>query len=180
MGKGPGALLIATGPATRELAMQETIVRVPEPSVNGHAKPAKAKAKRRKAKPAPLPVQVSTLRRWTTVGMGCGIPGLSLALSSVGGSLIESGHYSLGAGALGLCCAVLAVSLSHLASAIRDITHSRPWQAWLLALTIDCSLIVCELSRVSGFASWLVPVVMVGVTVASMWLNCWAFLSDEA
>jgi hypothetical protein len=58
------------------------------------------------------------------VGLGAGIPGLSLALSSIGGRLLEQGHGYLGCGAMALCCSVLAVSLSHLAWAVRDITGS--------------------------------------------------------
>jgi hypothetical protein len=111
--------------------------------------------------------------------MGCGIPGLSLALSSSGGRMLEQGHYALGAAALLLCCAVLVVSLSHLAGAIRDITRSVTWQAWCLALAVDLSMVVCELSRVAGFALWVVPVLMGAVTVASAGLNCWAFLRHK-
>jgi hypothetical protein len=71
---------------------------------------------------------------------------------------------------------VLAVSLSHLASAIQDITRSEPWQAWCLAVAVDLAVVLCELSRVAGFESWVVPVLMGCVTVASAGLNCWAFL----
>lgn len=147
------------------------------PSANGASKPGKARKRpsRRKVKPA---VPVSALRRWTTIGAGCGIPALSLGLSSVGGSLCEAGMPMLGAATLTLCCGVLAVSLSHLAKAFRDITHSRPWQSWAMAVVVDCSLIVCELARVNGYASWTATGIMAGVTLFSMWLNCWAFLSD--
>jgi hypothetical protein len=78
--------------------------------------------------------------------------------------------------ALGLCCSVLAVSLSHLAWAVRDITRSAWWQAWCLAAAIDLSLVLGELAGVAGFELWVVPVVMVSVTVVSAVLNCWAFL----
>lgn len=152
------------------------------PHVNGEAP--RRPAKPRKRQPAPRaakePQKPATgrLRTALTVGMGCGIPALSLSLSSTGGDLLAQGHYGLGVAGLGLCCAVLAVSLSHLASAIRSITHSLPWQAWALALAIDVSLVTCELTRVAGFESWLVPVIMAGVTVASMILNCWAFCEE--
>src|SRR5262249_32285327 len=85
------------------------------------------KPRSRKAKaevPAVQAVQGCQRRRWITVGMGCGIPGLSLALSSIGGRLLQEGHAGLGCAALVLCCSVLAVSLSHLAWAVRDITRS--------------------------------------------------------
>ncbi len=115
-------------------------------------------------------------RRWITLGMGAGIPCLSLALSSIGGRLLAEGHGVLGSGALVLCCSVLAVSLSHLAWAIRDITRSEWWQAVLLAIAVDCSLVLGELAGIAGYASWVVGAVMVSVTLCSAVLNCWAFL----
>jgi hypothetical protein len=114
-------------------------------------------------------------RRWITLGLGTGIPGLSLALSSIGGRLVAEGHGVLGGAALALCCSVLAVSLSHLAWAIRDITRSAWWQAWCLALAVDCSLVLGELAGIAGYTSWVVAAVMVSVTVCSAVLNCWAF-----
>lgn len=120
--------------------------------------------------------QVSAARRWITIGMGCGIPCLSLALSSIGGQLCMSGHLGLGIAALALCCSVLAVSLSHLAWAVRDITGSARWQSWCLAGAIDLSLVLGELAGVAGFESWVVGAVMVSVTIVSAVLNCWGFL----
>jgi hypothetical protein len=108
--------------------------------------------------------------------MGCGIPLLSLGLSSSGGRLLEQGHIGLGVSALVLCCSVLAVSLSHLAWAIRDITRSQVWQAWCLAVAVDVAVVLCELCRVAGFELWVVPVLMGALTAASAGLNCWAFL----
>lgn len=114
-------------------------------------------------------------RRWITLGMGCGIPCLSLALSSIGGRLWVEGHAVLGSAALLLCCSVLAVSLSHLAWAVRDITRSAWWQSWCLAGAIDLSLVLGELAGVAGYSSWVVSAVMVSVTCVSAVLNCWAF-----
>jgi hypothetical protein len=131
-----------------------------------------AKAGKGKSRDAKL----SGPRRWLTVALGCGIPGLSLALSSVGGRLMTQGHVGLGVGAMALCCTVLAVSLSHLAWAVKGITRSARWQSWCLAVAIDLSLVLCELAGVAGFSLWVVPVVMVAVTVSSAALNCWAFL----
>ncbi len=115
-------------------------------------------------------------RRWITLGIGAGIPCLSLALSSIGGRLVADGQGVLGAGALVLCCSVLAVSLSHLAWAIRDITRSAWWQSWCLAAAVDLSLVLGELAGIAGYASWVVAAVMVSVTLCSAVLNCWAFL----
>jgi hypothetical protein len=135
-----------------------------------------AARKPRGKRPVVTSARVSRMRQAITVGMGCGIPCLSLALSSIGGRLIEEGHRYLGGAALVLCCGVLAVSLSHLAWALRDITRSAWWQAWALAVAIDVSLVLGELASVAGFRLWLVPVVMVAVCVVSAVLNCWAFL----
>jgi hypothetical protein len=133
-------------------------------------------ATKRGGKATPAARSVSRARRWITVGMGCGIPCLSLALSSIGGRLCMGDRLLLGGSALGLCCAVLAVSLSHLAWAVRDITGSARWQSWCLAGAIDLSLVLGELAAVAGFSLWVVPVVMVAVTAVSAVLNCWAFL----
>lgn len=125
-------------------------------------------------KPAKAPR--SGPRKWLTVGTGCGVPVFSLAMSSIGGRLITSGYMVLGAGAMGLCCTVLAVSLSHLAWALKDVTRCARWQSWCLAVAIDLSLVLCELAGVAGFSLWVVPCVMAAVTVTSAALNCWAFL----
>ena len=63
----------------------------------------------------PVPVSANKVRHGITVGMGCGIPCLSLALSNIGGRLVGEGHGALGTGAMLLCCGVLA----HLAWAVR-------------------------------------------------------------
>jgi hypothetical protein len=118
-------------------------------------------------------------RRGITLVLGCGIPGCSLALSSIGGRLCTEGQTALGVAALALCCSVLAVSLSHLAWAVEDITHSARWQAWCLAVTVDLAVVLCELAAVAGAAWWLVYAVQVAVTGASALLNCWAFLAHR-
>lgn len=144
------------------------------PSTNGTGlKAPRAPRKAPKRKPAVSP---SKLRTPLTVTLGCGIPALSLSLSHIGGELIGSGRMALGGAALVLCSAVLAVSLDHLRAAIQDITRSRLWQAWALAVAVDCALVLGELARVAGFQSWTVPVLMGAVTLCSMGLNCWAFL----
>jgi hypothetical protein len=137
-----------------------------------------AKRQRRAARRV-APRTISAARRWLTLGMGCGIPGLSLALSSIGGRLATEGLPWHGGAALGLCCGVLAVSLSHLAWAIRDITGSARWQAWCLAGAIDAGLVLGELAGVAGFAFWAVPVLMWAVAVTSAALNGWAFLGHK-
>jgi hypothetical protein len=113
------------------------------------------------------------------VAAGCGIPLLSLGLSSIGGRLLVEGHRGLGGAALVLCCTVLAVSLSHLAWSVRDITGSSRWQAWCLAVAVDLSLVLGELASVAGFSLWVVPCLMAAVTVASCVLNTHAFLTHR-
>jgi hypothetical protein len=149
---------------------------VPEPG----SKPKRRRTRRTVATPVPDRTPAVSgrdgARRWITLGMGCGIPCLSLALSSIGGRLWVDGHCVLGTGALMLCSAVLAVSLSHLAWAVEDITRSHRWQAWCLAAAVDLSLVLGELAGIAGYASWVVAAVMVSVTATSAVLNCWAFL----
>jgi hypothetical protein len=162
--------------------MTDLILTDARPHVNGKAprKPARSRKPATNPGPAQKANRPSTGRVGTilTVATGCGIPALSLSLSSVGGSLLQQGYTGLGVAGLGLCCAILAVSLSHLAAAIGAVTRSRPWQAWALAVAIDVTLVTCELTRVAGFESWLVPVVMTGVTLASMCYNVRAMLAD--
>ncbi len=113
-----------------------------------------------------------------TVGMGVGIPALTLALTTVAGKLAMLGHRLLATGLVGVCCTVLAVSLSHLAWAVRDITRSAQWQAWSLAVAIDLSIVFSEAVHVfaPGVCDTLTTAIMVAVTAASMALNVWAFL----
>ncbi len=140
---------------------------------NGKATTVKASKVKSKAS---KPQRDARVRHGITVGMGCGIPCLSFALSNIGGRLIAEGHMALGSSAMALCCVVLTVSLSHLAWSVRDITRSAVWQSWCLAVAIDLSLVLGELASVSGFDSWLTSAVMVSVCVVSAVLNCWAFL----
>ena len=156
---------------TRERIMSTTIDRL-TPSVNGtHRKP---KPQRKPAK-APGIVSVTRSRRPLTIGLGCGIPLLSLTLSHQGGELLAADHYALGCGSLALCAVVLALSLSHLASAIEDITHSSRWQAWALAIATDSALVTAELVRVSGQGGAVQWAMLAVLTMASACLNCWAF-----
>jgi hypothetical protein len=149
----------------------------PRPEVEAHLSRPRSARPRCVRQPKRLSaVRLSVMRRWLTVGMGCGIPGLSLALSSLGGQLLRASQIWLGGGSLALCASVLAVSLSHLAAAVQDITRSARWQGWCLAVAIDVSLVLCELARVAGEDCWLVLGLMSAVTAASMGLNCWAFL----
>jgi hypothetical protein len=145
-----------------------------------HVAPETRPAKKAKPrKPAAVKPPMPVARKSITIGLGVGVPCLSLALSSIGGQLLAAGSQLLGVGFLGLCVAVLAVSLSHLAWAIRDVTRSAWWQAWCLGGAIDLALVLGELAGVAGLESWLTSAVMVGVGLASAGLNCWAFLGHR-
>ncbi len=141
------------------------------------------RTKRRKARKILDARHVSRLEKMITIAMGCGIPLLSLSLSRLGGHLLATGTVVLGIVALALCVTVLGVSLSHLAWAIGQITKSNFWASWCLAVAVDLSLVLAELIGVTGAAHEVEGLrlgLMVSVTVASMILNCWAFLRHQS
>jgi hypothetical protein len=108
---------------------------------------------------------------------------MSVATSKIAGTLAGHGHYALAAFGAGIGVAVPAVSLSHPAWAIRDVTGSGPRSSWALAVALDCSLVLCELVHVAAdgaglaLVCWAVLVVVAGF---SMVLNCHAFLHYRA
>ncbi len=144
-----------------------------------------ARAKRKPvAKAAAKPVPVASRFKFNlTIALGVFIPVMSLATSKIAGTLAGSGHYTLAAFGAGIGVAVLAVSLSHLAWAVRDVTGSGPRASWALAVALDCSLVLCELVHVTATncgidgVCWAVMVVVAGF---SMVLNCHAFLNHRA
>jgi hypothetical protein len=132
-------------------------------------------------KPRRSRIAASPFRRRLTVALGVFIPLMSVAMSKVAGTLATHGHLGLAAFGAVIGAAVLAVSLSHLAWAIRDITGSGPRSSWALAVALDCSLVLCELTHVRAadaglrVVCWAVLAVVAGF---SMVLNCHAFLSQ--
>ena len=76
---------------------------------------------------------------------------------------------------------MLGVSLEHLASGIREITHSTAWSAWALAIAIDVGMVASEVAlivlatfpniRVASYAHRYV----VSTIAISIALNVWAF-----
>jgi hypothetical protein len=76
---------------------------------------------------------------------------------------------------------MLGVSLEHLASGIREISHSTAWSAWALAIAIDVGMVASEVAlivlatfpniRVAGYAHRYV----VSTIAISIALNVWAF-----
>jgi hypothetical protein len=122
-------------------------------------------------------------RRALTIALGVFIPLMSVATSNIAGTLAGHGHYALAAFGAAIGVAVLAVSLSHLAWAIRDVTGSGPRASWALAVALDCGIVLCELVHVAAGGTglavlcWAVLVVVAGF---SMLLNCHAFLNHRA
>jgi hypothetical protein len=163
---------------------------LPVPAVDPQpAQPAKAKRPGRKAKatattssPAVTgsrPEPVSRYKLGLTVALGVAIPVLSLSMSKVSGTLLGTGHYALAAFGAFIGTAVLAVSLSHLAWAIRDVTGSGLRASWALAVALDLSLVLAELVHVTAAEVGLNAVcwcVVAVVALFSMILNVHAFL----
>src|SRR5690349_21317202 len=118
-------------------------------SRNGTPHLARRKPRRSKAPPAGR-TTADRVKLAATLVMGIAIPVLSLVLSHTGGTLARSGHAALAGFALALMACVLTVSLNHLAWAVRDITRSPGWAAWLLAVSFDLMLVLGELTHVSA------------------------------
>lgn len=118
-----------------------------------------------------------------TIALGVLIPLLSLTLSKISGTLASHGSYALATFAAGIGAAVLVVSLSHLAWAVRDVTGSGLKASWALAVALDLSLVLGELVHVTAAAAgldavcWCVVVVVAGF---SMVLNCHAFITHKS
>lgn len=159
---------------------------MPAPSRNGTAHaPARKPRRAKKTTAATPPVRTTAdrVKLIATVTMGIAIPVLSLVLSHTGGTLARTGHAALAGFALGLMACVLAVSLSHLAWAIEDITRSPRWASWLLAVTFDLMQVLGELVHVNAHdvgVGLAVTLMMVAVAGMSMFLNCWAFIRHPA
>ncbi len=133
---------------------------------------------------APVPDRSleARFRYGMTLALGLGVPLLSLALSKIGGSLLQSHHFALAALALGLMGAVLAVSLPHLAFSIADLTGSDQRASWCLAVALDLSLVLTELVGVYAASlglGWVSGLVMVSVAGMSQALNCYAFFKSH-
>jgi hypothetical protein len=138
--------------------------------------------KSRKVTPSAQPA-ANRIKTTATVIMGIVIPLLSLGLSNTGGTLARNDHTTLAGFAFALMGCVLAVSLSHLAWAIQDITRSPRWASWLLAVTFDLMLVLAELCHVSAEdvgVGTVVTLMMVVVAALSMFLNCWAFIKHPS
>jgi len=105
-----------------------------------HAKPTAPRAKRKVSKPAAVvqpTVEQSRYKFALTIALGVFIPVMSLATSKIAGTLAGHGFFALAAFGAAIGVAVLAVSLSHLAWAIRDVTGSGPRASWALAVALD-------------------------------------------
>ena len=131
----------------------------------------------------PAPTTADKVKLYATLVMGVAIPLLSLGLSNTGGNLARHDHTWLAGFAFVLMACVLAVSLSHLAWAVEDITRSPRWASWLLAVAFDLMLVLAEMCQVTAAdagVGTVTTVMMVAVAGLSMFLNCWAFLKHPA
>lgn len=138
--------------------------------LNGRSKP---KTRRKPAK------KRTCFKTGITIALGIAIPAMSLTLSHIAGTLASENSYALAIFSALCGISVLIVSLSHLAQAIRDITRAYPWQAWMLAITLDLSIVNCELIGVwSSTTLWTIGLMFV-VGLFSMALNCYAFLNTK-
>jgi hypothetical protein len=125
------------------------------------------------AKPKPVAVKKSTTRQRSRRKVREKVPRLNPTEQRLGRGLV----IALGA----VVTIMLGVSLEHLASGIREITHSTGWSAWALAIAIDVGMVASEVAlivlatfpniRVAGYAHRYV----VSTIVISMALNVWAF-----
>jgi hypothetical protein len=129
------------------------------------------------------PERGGRFRFYMTIALGVGIPLLSLTMSFLAGKMAGGGLYKLAAFASVIGGVVLVVSLTHLATAIAEITGSTLWASWFLAIAVDLSLVLAELVQVYapsdlelGRVSWTV---MVSVCAFSMALNVYAFLAHR-
>lgn len=149
------------------------------PSANGHSKPKRRKATKRATTSKQVGVARTALA--ATVGMGVGIPALTLSLSTVAGRMAMGGHTGLALGAAAVGITVLAVSLDHLRQAIEDITGSPKAASWALAVAVDASIVLAESVQVfaPGVVDSLAAGILWAVTAASMGLNVWAFLRHK-
>jgi hypothetical protein len=142
-----------------------------------------ARRKRASARRPHTGMAPTRYRRALTIALGVFIPLMSVATSNIAGTLAGYGHYALAAFGAAIGVAVLAVSLSHLAWAICDVTGSGPRASWALTVALDCGIVLCELVHVAAGGAglavlcWAVLVVVAGF---SMLLNCHAFLHHRA
>ncbi len=132
-------------------------------------------------------MKATTRAKWdhySTISLGCFIPMAALACSQFGGRLLAQGHYMHGGLFLTLCCVLLAVSLPHLRDAITELTHDCRRAGMTLALALDASIVVSELTHAAGIdlgtgCNVAMGLYLVAVTGWSMLLNCRAFLLHQ-
>jgi len=141
------------------------------------ARKAPAKPRRKKKTKAEVAAELYAFKQRLAVSLGVAIPVFSMCLCHIGGSLVSEVLWV--AAFFGIVAvSVLVLSLSHLAEAVEDTTGARPWQAWLMAVALDCTIVACELCHV--FASdeqlWYWSTALMGAAgIFSAVLNVYAF-----
>jgi hypothetical protein len=91
---------------------------------------------------------------------------------------------SILAGAIGVVAmALTALSLNHLAHGVELVTSSSPWEAWAMAIGIDCGFIAVELSQITigeklrRKLAWYAKPAILGTLGTSAVMNAFAFAS---
>jgi hypothetical protein len=81
---------------------------------------------------------------------------------------------------------MLGVSLEHLATGIKEITHSASWSAWALAIAIDVGMVASEVTLIvlatlpNIMVSTYAQRYVIATVVISIALNIWAFWPENA
>lgn len=123
----------------------------------------------------------STFATVMTVALGVFIPAISLTMSSQSANMFAAGNLVLGAAFAGLVFVVLAVSLTHLAEAVEDLTGSNHFISWCTAITFDACLVAFEVAhKTVAKDDWTVTVMIAVVALISAALNVHAFRLGQA
>lgn len=144
-------------------------------AVNVKSRKSASKSKGSKGKPT---MSAANYRHVRCYLFGAFIPALVLAFSTLGGSYLLAGHTLPGVAFVVLCIVLLSLSLSHVAESLHVIFGGEKWGAWTMAVVCDLGIVACELCSVFAPDVSVVVrgLVMVGVTLASVYLNTSALI----
>lgn len=111
-----------------------------------------------------------------TVALGAFIPAISLTMSSQAANMFQAGNVVLGGLFAALVFVVLAVSLTHLAEAVEDLTGSTCFISWATAIAFDACLVAFEVAhKTIAKDDWTVTLMITVVALISAALNVHAF-----
>jgi hypothetical protein len=116
-----------------------------------------------------------------TVSLGVFIPAISLTMSSQAANMFQAGNVVLGGAFAALVFVVLAVSLTHLAEAVEDLTGSTRFISWATAIAFDACLVAFEVAhKTVAKDDWTVTLMIAVVAIISAALNVHAFRLGQA